>query len=250
MVSVLFVPKTGGSVLQKMLQELEPGLSAISGERVRYLERTGVTMKQLLHRNNPWAGAPCYRAASCLSCASDKDNKDNCGKRSVVYKVHCAVCRSQEEDLDYIYVGHTSESCYVRGAEHLDAMKARLRDEPNKSYMATHVINTHGGVATEAKFVMKKIKSYPSTFLRILAECIRIKNRSREEGVVVLNSKAGDFGSYTLPRLSVQSHDQERGPQAPAQSASQARVERSEARKVDAQILNARKGKIKCKQKI
>ena len=175
MVSVLFVPKTGGSVLQKRLQELEPGLSAISGERVRYLERTGVTMKQLLHRNNPWAGAPCYRAASCLSCASDKDNKDNCGKRSVVYKVHCAVCRSQEEDLDYIYVGHTSESCYVRGAEHLDAMKARLRDEPNKSYMATHVINTHGGVATEAKFVMKKIKSYPSSFLRILAECIRIK---------------------------------------------------------------------------
>ena len=32
-VPVLFVPKTGGSVLQKRLQELEPGLSAISGER-------------------------------------------------------------------------------------------------------------------------------------------------------------------------------------------------------------------------
>ena len=39
-VSVLFVPKTGGSILQKRLQELEPGLSAISGERVRYVERT------------------------------------------------------------------------------------------------------------------------------------------------------------------------------------------------------------------
>ena len=168
----------------------------------------------------------------------------------MVYEVHCAVCRSQEETLDYIYVGQTSESCYVRGAEHLDAMKAGLRDEPDKSHMATHVITTHGGVASEAKFMMKKIKSYPSTFLRILAECIRIKNRSREKGVVVLNSKSGDFGSYSLPRLSVESHGQEREPQAPAQSDLQTGEERREPRRVDVPILNARKGKIKCKRKI
>ena len=52
-------------------------------------------MKQLLHRNNPWAGAPCYRAATCLSCASDKDSKDNCSKRSIVYEVHCSFCREE-----------------------------------------------------------------------------------------------------------------------------------------------------------
>ena len=172
-----------------------------------------------------------------------------------MYEVHCAACRKlaeekkaeNEESLDYIYVGQTSESCYVRGAEHHDTMTAGLREKPEKSFMATHVITTHGGVASEAKFVMKKIKSYPSTFLRILAECIRIKNRSREKGVVVLNSKSGDFGSYSLPRLSTESHDQERGPQAPAQSESQTGDERSEARKVD---VNARKGKIKCKKNI
>ena len=105
-------------------------------------------------------------------------------------------------------------------------------------------------MASEAKFVMKKIKSYPSTFLRILAECIRIKNRSREKGVVVLNSKSGDFGSYSLPRLSVESHGQEREPQAPAQSDLQTGDERREPRRVDVPILNARKGKIKCKRKI
>ena len=91
--------------------------------------------------------------------------------------------------------------------------------------------------------------SYPSTFLRILAECIRIKNRSKEEGVVVLNSKSGDFGSYSLPRLSAQSHDQERGPQASAQRALQTGDGRRESRRVDVPILIARKGKIKCKQK-
>ena len=74
-VSVVFVPNIPGSVLQKRLLELEPGLSAISGYRVRYTERSGVTMKQLLHRNNPWAGAPCFRAASFLSSASKSERE-------------------------------------------------------------------------------------------------------------------------------------------------------------------------------
>ena len=171
MVSVLFVPKTGGSVLQKRLQQLEPGLSAISGERVRYVERTGVTMKQMLHRNNPWAGAPCYKADSCLSCASDKDIKDNCSKRSILYEVHCRVCRQQAELdkaagkdwVDYIYVGQTSESCFVRGNSHMTDMKAGMKGQCDTSHMAAHIIMTHGGVASEAKFIMKKIKSYLGT---------------------------------------------------------------------------------------
>ena len=262
-VSVLFVPKTGGSVLQKRLQQLEPGLSAISGERVRYVERTGVTIKQLLHRNNPWAGAPCYRAASCLSCASDKDTKDNCSKRSIVYEVHCRFCRDlaeasrtsgKEDGLDYIYVGHTKESCYVRGLGHQKSMENAMKGESDTSHMAHHINTTHGGLVSEAKFVMKKIKSYPSTFLRILAESIRIKNRSKEKGVIVLNSKSGDFGSYTLPRLSIgQGEDQERESQAPAHRAQITGESRSEAQGADVSLspLNARrKGKVKFKKKI
>ena len=114
--------------------------------------------------------------------------------------------------------------------------------------MAAHIIMTHGGVASEAKFIMKKIKSYPSTFLRILAEAIRIKNRAREKGIVVLNQKSGDFGSYTLPRLSVKSPGQEGEPPAPTQSALQTGDERREAGRVD--IQTRIKGKVKFKQKI
>ena len=261
-VSVVFVPNTPGSVLQKRLLELEPGLSAISGYRVRYTERSGVTMKQLLHRNNPWAGAPCFRAASCLSCASSKDKKDNCSKRSVVYEVHCSKCREVaeakkekgEEGLDYVYVGQTSESCFTRGLSHQAAMRTAMRQEDGEtdtSHMATHIHMTHEGRESEAKFVMKKVKSYPSTFLRILAECIRIKYRSREKGIVVLNQKSGDFGSYTLPRLSVQSGDQEGGPQAPPQRNLQTSDERSESRVVNFPFPNARiRGKVKVKQKV
>ena len=48
--------------------------------------------------------------------------------------------------------------------------------------MAYHIKATHGGWESEAKFIIKKVKSYPSTFLRILAECIR----SREKVILVL----------------------------------------------------------------
>ena len=200
-------------------------------------------MKQLLHRNNPWAGAPCYRVASCLSCASDKDSKDNCSKRSIVYEVHCSFCREEskakrargEEGLDYVYVGHSSESCYTRGVSHQADMRAGLQGKLDTSHMASHINSVHGGQRDRAKFVMKKVKSYPSSFLRILAECIRIKYRSEEKGIEVMNQKSGDFAQYSLPRLSVYSNDPTRD-------------DRGESRKVDNTIsnLNARrKGKIK-----
>ena len=126
-----------------------------------------------------------------------------------------------------------------------------MRGESDTSHMAYHINTTHGGLVSEAKFVMKKVKSYPSTFLRILAECIRIKSRSREKGIMVLNSKSGDFGSYTLPRLSIeQGEDQERESQTPAHRAPITGEARSEAQGADVSLslLNARrKGKVKFK---
>ena len=145
-----------------------------------------------------------------------------------------------KNSLDYIYVGHSSESCYVRGLGHQEEMRAGMKGQCDTSHMAYHIKETHGGRESEAKFVMKKVKSYPSTFLRILAECIRIKYRSREKGISVLNR------SYTLPRLSVGGQDQEGEPQAPAQG-NVPGDDRSQSRKW---ASSARKGKVKFKQKI
>ena len=114
-------------------------------------------------------------------------------------------------------------------------MRAGLQGKLETSHMASHINSVHGGQRDRAKFVMKKIKSYPSSFLRILAECIRIKYRSEEKGIEVMNQKSGDFGQYSLPRLSVYNNDPTRD-------------DGSESRKVDNSIsnLNARrKGKIK-----
>ena len=129
-------------------------------------------------------------------------------------------------------------------------MRAGLQGKSDTSHMAAHIMTAHGGREDGAKFVMKKVKSYPSTFLWILAECIRIKYRADEEGVVVMNQKSGDFGSYSLPRLSLNGFDQERGPQAQAQRNLQTVDERRGSQMEDSSIMNARTmGKVKFKLK-
>ena len=98
-----------------------------------------------------------------------------------------------DEGLDYVYVGHSSESCYTRGLSHQADMRAGLQGKLETSHMASHIHSVHGGQRDRAKFVMKKVKSYPSSFLRILAECIRIKYRSEEKGIMVMNQKIWGF---------------------------------------------------------
>ena len=119
--------------------------------------------------------------------------------------------------------------------------------------MAYHINTTYGGLVSEAKFVMKKIKSFPSTFLGVLAECVRIKMRSKERGVVVLHSRSGDFGTYLLPRLSLDDHCQEGEPQALAQRALLSGDARREAQTAASSVSDSnarRKGKVKLKQKV
>ena len=74
------------------------------------------------------------------------------------------------------------------------------------SHMARHALEMHPG--EEPKFGMTIVKTYNSTFTRAMGEVVRILYRSKEKGVVLLNSKAGDFASYSLPRLSVQNWEE------------------------------------------
>ena len=59
---------------------------------------------------------------------------------------------------------------------------------------------------------MTILRTNSTTFSRAMGEVIRILYRSKEKRVVLLNSKAGDFASYTsytLPRLSVQNWEKD-----------------------------------------
>ena len=160
-------------------------------------------MLRLLHTNDPFAGAPCGRL-TCIPCNnSDKEKMENCDKRGIVYETFCTVCREVakakkargEEATDYIYVGTTHLAMADRQAQHIQDSKRGKKGKSDGSHMACHALEVHPG--QDPKFGMKIVRTYPNTFTRAMGEVIRILYRSKEKGVVLLNSKAGDFASYS-----------------------------------------------------
>ena len=233
--SVLFVPKTQDSGLAKRLGEAEHMLSAVTKERVRVVERGGKAMLQLLHTNDPFAGAPCGRD-TCIPCNnSEKEKKENCNKRGILYETFCTSCHEKakiqkargEKATTYVYVGKTHLAMADRGAKHLNDAERGMAGTFDGSHMARHALEMHPG--EEPKFGMTIVRTYTSSFTMAMGEVIRILYRSREEGVVILNSKAGDWASYSLPRLSVQNWEEEQ--EAPSTSDGTKLCHRNESRK-------------------
>ena len=94
-----------------------------------------------------------------------------------------------------------------RGAAHLRDSRRGMQGTFDGSHMARHALEMHPG--EEPRFGMTIVRTYTTTFSRAMGEVIRILYRSKEKGVVLLNSKAGDFASYSLPRLSVQNWEED-----------------------------------------
>ena len=72
------------TVLAKRLQKAENTIARSTGKRVKIVERSGTTVRRMLHSSNPWAGGNCGRN-DCLSCLSDNDRAQDCFQRNVLY---------------------------------------------------------------------------------------------------------------------------------------------------------------------
>ncbi len=96
-----------------------------------------------------------------------------------------------------------------RGAEHLKDAERGMAGTFDGSHMAQHALDMHPG--EEPRFGMTIVRTYSSAFTLAMGEVIKILYRSREKGVVLLNSKAGDFASYSLPRLADSNREEEQG---------------------------------------
>ena len=57
--SVMFVPRTTNTELLKQLRSEESKLSEVTGYRVKLVERSGVQLRRILCRTNPFAGQHC-----------------------------------------------------------------------------------------------------------------------------------------------------------------------------------------------
>ena len=196
--TVLFVDQTPGGQLAKRMREAEVQLAAITGFRVKIVEKNGTTAKQLLHKPNPWAEGMCGRP-DCYPCKTG-DVKD-CFRRNILYSHQCKKCK--DDGIEKVYIGESSRSAKERAGEHDQDYKKRKQD----SHRLKHVETDHPG-QDPPEFEFRVLATFHSALARQRSEAVLIRRKG--EGAV-LNSK-GVFNRCKLPRLTVEDYDKEERP--------------------------------------
>ena len=221
--AVIFVPYTPNSELAKELRKVEENMLALSGMRLKIVEKAGIQLKNILVKTNPWAGMDCQREG-CLPCSTRAETGEGkgkaCYKRNVIYETWCGSCKDRDEEeaveegLDpagikiYKYIGESSRSSFARGKNHLD--DARLLS--SGSHMLKHYLDRHLGERMEDMvFRMKVLHFKRSAFERQVHESVIIQQtRSHHH---LLNSRS-EFNRCSIPRLTVKLGEKEMGDMA------------------------------------
>ena len=94
--AVMFVPPTPEGELARLLQEGDDReREGTNQRRVKFVERGGETVKDLLCRNNPWEKVRCGREL-CIVCPLSKEGGGGqCRQEGVVYQITCLKCKGE-----------------------------------------------------------------------------------------------------------------------------------------------------------
>ena len=191
--SIIFIPSTPKSKLQKLLQKKELVISKLNNiKRIRFIERVGTKMIDMLGNKNPWAAMHCNR--DCFSC-STPENEGNCRVEGCVYSIICLGC--EEIGIKSEYTGKTSKTLWCRGQEHWQA----YQEEKDDSVMWKHTATAHYGVPQEFKIIL--ISKHLTSFTRQVEESARITDGIRDQN---LNSKS-EWNGPKIPRLVIEIMD-------------------------------------------
>ena len=90
--------------------------------KVKFVERGGTKVKDLICKTDPWSGDDCLRAI-CLIC---EDNKQTgmCKVEGICYLLSCVSCSKEGDPVGY--VGESSHTGFERGLEHA---RRHIKDE-------------------------------------------------------------------------------------------------------------------------
>ena len=160
------------------LREVEEKKKGGRKWRLKIMETTGMTLKRILQRSQPWVEEACKDFEGCLVCKY-ADKPGGCRKVGVNYSLVCLGCEGRQIISEYI--GETGRNPYTRGQEHLKLFQARSQ----KSVLWRHCVNFHSGDNQDFKMV---VRSRPGTPLeRQALEGVLIKNFDGEN---LMNTKA------------------------------------------------------------
>ena len=186
--SVIFVPAAPGSTLVKMLQELEERNVQGRAHRVKFVEKAGISVKNILSKNYPWSVKKC-EDSGCFQCSTCPTPLFSCRKPGIGYRISCLKC--DETGVTSVYEGESSKCGFARGKKHLEELESACKS----NCMVIH--NTiHHDSPTEMNFQMKIIKTFHSPMDRHINESVRINN---SEADVIMNS-GSEWRSNRIPR--------------------------------------------------
>ena len=150
-----------------MLQEVEDNfVKNRSGGRVKFVERGGSALRDVLCNKNPWSSEGCGRGESCFICRS---KPGGCQKEGIVYSLTCQECLSK--GILAQYHGESARSGWTRGLEHLSL----LENEDDSSPLWKHCVEHHDNI--KVQFSMKVEKSHQSPMTRQIHESCAIEHK-------------------------------------------------------------------------
>ena len=176
---MIFVPATPRSKLKKQVQ------AKIREQdfKIKVIEKTGVTLKQLLQKSDPFKERRCSRN-DCMICTTG--GRGPCQTPGVNYEIKCKTCGK-------IYIGETSRTAYSRGLEH----KRSIERKDKESVFIKHNIEEHQNDES-TRFEMSVTGVYhDDAMLRQISESVRIKNTKEN-----LNNKE-EWRQNVIPKLTI-----------------------------------------------
>ena len=190
--SVLFVPATENSVLAKTLREHEQQNLQGRTSRIKIVEKSGKSVRQILSRSYPWPTKKC-EDLECFPCSSSSKVSFSCRIPGAGYNIFCTEC--EKLGVPYVYYGETGQNLFTRGSQHRDEFRRRL----STNCMVIHNERCHPEASSSFHFRMEGTALFSSAMDRQIDESLRIKNST----AMVMNS-GSEWRMDSLPRARVE----------------------------------------------
>ena len=159
--TVMFVDATPNG---ELAAECKKALKS-SELKIRVVERSGKSLRNVLSRSDPFQKDPCGKD-TCKVC--NVNPKINCRRRDVVYRMKCLGC-AENDERDGTYIGETARSIGERASEHL----VKYEQSEKNSVFHKHMLERHDSVPQDVNVEILAVCS-GDAMLRQVTEAVFI----------------------------------------------------------------------------
>ena len=161
--------------------------------KVKVLEKSGVTVKKILQRSNPFGNMLCERE-DCFSCYNDEVTATNvnCRTRGCVYWICCTECKDLVKEEKY--GGQTGRSFYERMREHFD----QYRKKSEKSILWKHALKHHNGENFPME-IKVDCMCFGKPSRRLMTEAVLINKMDRNESM----NRKEEWNFIKIPQMNI-----------------------------------------------